>query len=225
MLNLNKSREFFDPEMLNTKNERCHIIGCGAIGSTVVENLVRLGITKITIWDFDKVCAHNITNQMFYDDQIGKFKVDAVAENLERINPSIDLVVKNMAYTGQNIAGHIFLCVDNIEVRKEIVKVNWDNPNIISMFDFRMRLLDAQHYGARWKDHKEKQALLDSMDFTHAEAKEQTPVSACGTELSVVPTVRLIAALGVVNFMNFIKNNEMKKVILNDAFDYNILAL
>ena len=42
-MDLSKSYEFFQPDMLTS---RVHIIGCGAIGSTVAENLARFGITK-----------------------------------------------------------------------------------------------------------------------------------------------------------------------------------
>ena len=67
-MDLSKSYEFFKPDMLES---RVHIIGCGAIGSTVAENLVRFGITKITLYDFDTVEAHNIANQMFRHTDIG----------------------------------------------------------------------------------------------------------------------------------------------------------
>ena len=39
-MNLSKSYEFFKPESCGG---RIHIIGCGAVGSTVAENLSRLG--------------------------------------------------------------------------------------------------------------------------------------------------------------------------------------
>ena len=68
-MDLSKSYDFFKPEMLNG---RVHIIGCGAIGSTVAEMLTRFGITKITLYDFDDVEAHNIANQMFTQEDIGK---------------------------------------------------------------------------------------------------------------------------------------------------------
>ena len=39
-MNLNKHREFFDPEQFD---DAIHIIGCGAVGSTIAEQLARLG--------------------------------------------------------------------------------------------------------------------------------------------------------------------------------------
>ena len=62
-MDLNKSREFFDP---NKVKGRCHIIGCGSIGSHVAELLARYGIKKLTLYDFDVVEPHNLVNQNFY---------------------------------------------------------------------------------------------------------------------------------------------------------------
>ena len=68
------------------------------------------------------------------------------------------------------------------------------------------------------------ETFLDSMAFSHDEAKAETPVSACNITLSVVPTVRMIVACGVSNFINFVKGNSIKKMILIDAFGYGVDA-
>lgn len=216
-MNLDKSYEFFQPEKLDG---RVHIIGCGAIGSTVAENLARFGVTKITLYDFDRVEAHNIANQMFTQEDIGKLKVQAVAEMMTRINPDIvdDLKIVDTGWTGQRLSGYIFLCVDNIDLRREIAMACKGNPFVKAMFDFRMRLTDAQHYAADWSDEKMVQAFLNSMAFSHEEAKEDTPVSACNITLSVCTTVRMIVAMGVSNFINFAKGGGIKKMALCDAF-------
>jgi len=76
-MNLSKSYEFFKPEDLT---DRIHLIGCGSVGSVVAENLVRFGITKITLYDFDVVESKNIANQLFNAEDIGKEKVYALRE-------------------------------------------------------------------------------------------------------------------------------------------------
>lgn len=222
-MDLSKSYEFFKPEMCE---ERIHLIGCGAIGSTVAENLVRFGLTKITLYDFDFVEPHNIANQMFRNIDIGKKKVDAVAEMLRDINPEIDsgLRLVDTGYTGQRLSGYVFLCVDNIELRREITEKCKDNPYIKAMFDFRMGLTSAQHYAADMSNAKMVESFLKSMAFSHAEAKEAMPVSACNIPLSVCPTVRSIVALGVANFVNFAKGLGLKKQIQIDAFEQAVTA-
>lgn len=221
-MNLNKSQEYFDPEALGTT--KCHIIGCGAIGSTVTELLARLGVSNIVLWDDDIVEPHNLTNQLFFDFQKGRHKVSAVSEIALMINPEIETTTKMEKYIAQNLSGYVFLCVDDIETRKAIAETNKNNPNIKAMFDFRMRLVDAQHYATPWDDQKERGIFLDSMDFSHDEAVSETPLSACGIALSVAPTVRTICSAGVANFMNFVRTGKLQRLILIDAFDFTVDA-
>ena len=222
-MDLSKSYDFFKPEMLKS---RVHIIGCGAIGSTVAENLARFGITQITLYDFDKVEAHNIANQMFRNTDIGKMKIEAMAEYLCEINPDCKdgLRLVPDGWTGQRLSGYVFLCVDNIDLRREIATAYKDNPYVKGMFDFRMRLTDAQHYAAAWDDQKMVQDFINSMAFSHEEAKEETPVSACNITLSVATTVRMVVACGVSNFIKFVKEGTIKKWILIDAFAPEVCA-
>ena len=86
MIDLSKSYEFFQPEK---HDARIHIVGCGSVGSTVAENLARCGVTNMTLWDFDKVEPHNLANQMFRQQDIGKLKVEALLDILQEINPEV----------------------------------------------------------------------------------------------------------------------------------------
>lgn len=223
-MNLSKCHDFFQPEKFT---DRIHIIGCGSVGSTVAENLARSGVTKMTLWDFDIVEPKNIANQMFTQADIGKPKVEALSRILTEINPDIknDLRVQPKGWDGQKLSGYVFLCVDSIEVRRAIVEKHIDNTYIKAMFDFRTRLTDAQHYAADWSVYQQKKNFLGSMNFSHEEAKEETPVSACNVELSVCPTIRIICALGVSNFMNFWNGKGIKNMVLMDAFDMVVDAM
>ena len=158
---------------------------------------------------------------MFTQDDVGRPKVEALADMLHRINPEIDndLTLVPKGYAGQKLSGYVMLCVDNIDTRSRVIATaNKSNTFVKGMFDFRTGLTDAQHYAADWKDMKMVQGFLNSMAFTHEEAKASTPVSACNVTLSVCPTVRAIVALGVANFINFVKGGPLKKIISIDAF-------
>lgn len=223
-MNLVKSQDYFNPIDVTS---RCHIIGCGSVGSTVAELLIRLGITKISLYDFDVVSAHNLANQMFTNADIKRLKVDAVKDMLCAINPeaATDITVYPEGWTqNTRLSGYVFLCVDNIDLRREIATKNKPNQSIKAMFDFRTRLEDAQHYAADWKDSRMVDNLIRSMDFTHEEAKASTPVTACNVEMGVAPTVRIICSYGVSNFMNFIRKKELKKIVTIDAFNFDIDA-
>lgn len=220
-MNLTKSIEYFDP--INVKG-KCHIIGCGSVGSTVAELLARLGITKFVLYDFDRVEAHNLANQMFVHSDIKSEKVDAVKRIITEINPEAESTIEicREGYTNQKLNGYVFLCVDNIDLRRDICQRNRMNRMIKVVFDFRTRLEDMQNYAANWSDMKQIDNLLKTMDFSHEEAHAATPVTACGTELGVAPTVRIGCAYGVTNFINFIKGRPLKTLILIDAFAFEV---
>lgn len=222
-MNTNKFYDFFHPEDVS---QRIHIIGCGAIGSLLADTLTRMGLTKITLYDFDTVESHNIANQLYTEQDIGKPKVVALRDHMLAVNPDMenDLIVQDQGYRDQRLSGYVFLCVDSIDLRRQIVERYQYNPYIVAMFDFRMRLTDAQHFAADWSDRKAVASLLNSMQFTSAEAKEQTPVSACNLTLSVIPTVWMVVSCGVANFMNFVKGKGYKRIMYADPFASSVEA-
>ena len=65
------------------------IAGVGGIGSNVAAHLVRNGIRRLKIVDFDRVDASNLNRQFYFHDQIGRLKVDCLGENLKRIAPGL----------------------------------------------------------------------------------------------------------------------------------------
>jgi len=216
-----KFYEFFQPELL--EGERVHIIGCGAVGSTIAELLARFGITDFVLYDFDVVESHNIANQMFRNVDIGKKKTKALTEILTEINPDITVATFD-EYTDQLLDGYVFLAVDSIDLRNKIVKGSMDNLFIKAMFDVRIRLTDSQAFAARWNSYDEKRNLVASMNFTDEEANAQNELSACNMVLSVAPTVRLICGYTVTNFINLLLGKEFKKMILVEAFNFNVDA-
>ena len=120
----------------------------------------------------------------------------------------------------EKLSGYVFLAVDNIDLRRRIAKENEYNPFIRAMFDFRTRLTDAQHYAADWSKPKMKRAFFDSMAFTQEEADAETPVSACNVSLCVAPTVWNICTAGVANFVRFVNQREIQRMVLIDAFNF-----
>lgn len=220
-MDLSKSFEYFNPIKANGV---CHILGCGSVGSTIAENLARLGITKFALYDFDKVEAHNIVNQMFVAKDVGRPKVEATKDIITSINPEAEKTIQLFpeGWKGQPLSGYVFLCVDNIDLRREICKKNRANLAIKVMFDFRTTLEEGQHYAAVWQDMKAVNNLIKSMEFSHEEAKAVTPVSACGVTLGVAPTVRAICSLGVCNFVNYIKTSTVKPIVICNPFQGDI---
>ena len=222
-MDLSKSYEFFQPDKDDAK---IHIVGCGSVGSTVAENLARCGVKNMILWDFDTVEPRNIANQMFRQKDVGKLKVEALKDILCEINPDLSdsVALKSEGWNGRLMSGYIFLCVDNIDLRREIVEKHMDSPYVKAVFDFRTLLEGAVHYAADWSNYEMRRDLLKSMNFSHDEAVAETPVSACGVTLGVATTVRLISALGVNNYINFVKGKGIKKLVVIDGFTFELEA-
>lgn len=222
-MDITKHMDFYNP--ITEFKDQIHIIGCGAIGSTLAEMLTRMGFQELHLWDFDIVTAHNIANQMFNSKDIGQLKTFCIAYHCKLINPDIKIFKHDKGWDGEPLKGYVFLAVDNIDLRRRIATDNKYNQQIKGMFDFRMRFSDAQHYGADWHDPKAVEVFINTMQFTHEEAKAETPVSACGTSLNIITTVRIICSYGLCNFLNFIKEGKIKKMVLIDGFKFDVLAV
>jgi sulfur carrier protein ThiS adenylyltransferase len=79
------------------------IAGAGGLGSAVAIALARTGIGHLVIADFDVVEPSNLNRQQFFIDQIGQFKVEALRDNLARINPFVRVSPWPVRLTAANI--------------------------------------------------------------------------------------------------------------------------
>ena len=79
------------------------IAGCGGLGSNIAHMLTRSGIGKLILADFDTVVMSNLNRQFFFIDDLGKNKVDALEQNLKKINPYIQIEKNNTKITSENL--------------------------------------------------------------------------------------------------------------------------
>lgn len=68
------------------------IIGCGALGTHIANNLARAGVGKLLLVDRDLVELNNLQRQTLFDEtDIGKPKAMAAAQKLKNINSEITI--------------------------------------------------------------------------------------------------------------------------------------
>jgi hypothetical protein len=213
-MNLNKHLEFFNPLKVN---KEIHIIGVGAVGSNIVVQLIRLGIDKVHIWDFDTVTMHNLTNQHYTIEDLFKEKTLQIKKYLEKINPKAEITVHGK-YTGQPLKGYIFLCADKMELRKFIVTNNIYNTQIPLIIDTRIGLETGQTIITNWKDSEKVQNHIELCDFKDEDSA--APVSACGTTLSVSPSVLMTVSYAISGFINYLNGIIPPQLIVFNAFNY-----
>ena len=89
------------------ENAKVGIAGAGGLGSNVAMLLVRAGLKRLVIADFDVVGESNLNRQFFFRRQLGAKKVDALAENLRLIEPELDLALHDTRLAPDNI-GYVF---------------------------------------------------------------------------------------------------------------------
>jgi len=65
------------------------IAGCGGLGSNCAMALARAGVGHLVIVDFDVVARENLDRQYYFIDQVGQKKIQALQENLRKVNPDI----------------------------------------------------------------------------------------------------------------------------------------
>lgn len=88
------------------KMKRAHIgiAGLGGLGSNIAAALVRSGVGKLTIADFDTVELSNINRQLYTPQHIGMKKTEALTALLHEINPFCEITAHHLKIDERNAA-------------------------------------------------------------------------------------------------------------------------
>lgn len=114
-------------ELINPTPLRCLVIGAGAIGSTAVFTLMKMGFSHITLYDDDVLGPENIAGGVFDSRMIGKPKVKAVRSAITLLTGMTVTKIVDSLYTGQaEEADIVVVGADSLEKRKAI----WDTLNV-----------------------------------------------------------------------------------------------
>ena len=88
-------------EKLETKT--VGIAGCGGLGSNCAVALARVGVGKLIIADFDNIEESNLNRQYYFHKQIGESKTTSLKENIQLINPHIEVETHHIKLDYQSI--------------------------------------------------------------------------------------------------------------------------
>ena len=123
-----------------------HIVGCGAIGSSVATQLTRLGFY---LYDFDKVGIENVGVSQYIDSDIGKSKVSALYTHIKQIECSIEVkpIDSKFKYYEGGKEGILVLGLDSMAARMEVVENIAEQPEKPAfLIDGRMGAEQYQQY-------------------------------------------------------------------------------
>lgn len=134
-----------DDVMKKRETQEIVVFGVGAVGSTLVNNLVRTGYKKVSIYDFDSVDADNVFSQVYGRREVGKLKTAALQARV-LLETGIKLTVPkkvkfrissaNITAILKSHPGAIFVdCFDNSESR-QVLQDNCPNCLHIGLAEF-----------------------------------------------------------------------------------------
>lgn len=95
------------------KKGKVAIAGLGGLGSNIAVMLARIGVGHLVLVDFDIVEPSNLNRQSYYVRHLGMPKTSALKEQIEEINPFIEIETKFVKITEENVV-ELFHDVDII---------------------------------------------------------------------------------------------------------------
>tara|TARA_B100001248_G_scaffold261746_1_gene254059 strand:- start:65398 stop:66138 length:741 start_codon:yes stop_codon:yes gene_type:complete len=89
--------------LLHFQSQRFTVIGLGGVGSWAAEALVRSGIKKLTLVDYDEICISNFNRQVHaLDKHIGASKIKTLQERFTNIHANIEVNLIEDFYSQDN---------------------------------------------------------------------------------------------------------------------------
>jgi len=81
------------------------VFGVGGVGSFAAEALVRSGVGRVILCDYDRICVTNVNRQLHaMKGTLGKPKVEVMAERLRLINPEAVIETRAEFYSAETSA-------------------------------------------------------------------------------------------------------------------------
>lgn len=106
------------------------VVGLGGVGGYAVEGLVRSGVKKFIVVDYDTIDISNLNRQVITQmDNIDSFKVEAMEKHILSINPECEVVKLNVKLDKDNIDtlfeysfDYLLDACDDIVVKELLIK-------------------------------------------------------------------------------------------------------
>src|SRR5262245_15870993 len=81
------------------------VFGVGGVGSFAAEGLIRSGVGRVILVDYDRICVTNVNRQLHaMKGTLGKSKVEVMAERLRAINPDAVIEARAVFYGAETSA-------------------------------------------------------------------------------------------------------------------------
>lgn len=119
-------KEIGGPGVRKLTGASVSIVGAGALGGPCALYLAAAGVGQVELWDDDRVDLSNLQRQIqFGEDDLGRLKVDVLADRLKAMNRSLDIrIMTERVGDGPLPGGQILIdATDNYESRFRLNEV------------------------------------------------------------------------------------------------------
>jgi len=211
-----RQHALFDPEQ---QTSNITIIGAGSTGSFIALTLAKLGFNHIDVFDNDVVDNHNLPNQFYRVQDIGKPKVIALQQIIEHftgitINAN-NSFVENVNTTLEVMPNMIVvLALDKLETRKMLVE---------QLKGWPIKIVDPRMGGEGWQVHVVDFSNTDEYDRYYQTLLGTPKHLPCGAQ-SIIYTILNVSSEVARIIKNIDTNQQTPKVVKREMNKYLFLA-
>lgn len=149
-MDFHRQLDIVNPDKLAA--QQVTLVGAGGIGSPTALLLAKLGVQNLTVYDPDVIEEHNLPNQMYRLGDLGRPKVEALAEVCQQFaGLTIHAIQEEFPLTGTP-QGTVIVTVDSMAVRSVIWEAMKYQPRLQHLLDARMGAEEGRLYTLRPND-------------------------------------------------------------------------
>jgi len=200
MIDYLRQLDLLDPKQIG--NRSVSLIGAGATGSHIAWYLAQLGWGAsnqgqgiLKVFDDDTIEGHNLANQIYWPEHVGKLKVEALKDMIiKKFGFEIETHPEKVTDQRNDVAAkYVFLLTDTMSSREEIFEkcLHFQFATDL-VIETRMGLRDGRVYAFNPNDpnHIEEWKKTLYKD-------EEASASLCGASASIISTVTFLSSLAV----------------------------
>jgi len=183
----------------------------GAVGSKIFEQLITLGGRNIVIHDADIVEGHNLHNQLYIAEDVGKPKTTAALDWFSRkydVDPETTLVKESNAWVTKDtpLEGIVLLAVDTFDGRRIISQAAHDQRKCPLVIEGRCAptFTEVRSFNPFMAIDLEK--FLGSLG---SDEDADPYLSICGLPISFSPVMTQCAIMMSMILVSFLKYNTL----------------
>ena len=194
------------------------IIGCGATGSVAGVLCGKMGAQMMHLWDGDTIEEHNISNQMFPNEHLGRNKAEALKEEIVRYSPSLMMpmiTAHDKMFEEGDVAGTpiVFLLVDGQDNRKLVFEELLKDEIVEHIIETKVALEYFEVWYINPKDRKDVEAYRESLEG-------ETMEEVC-TNRTVIYTIGSVAGKAVSIVKKIMHGEPVPKRQTEDLRNYS----